>query len=42
MIIVSDSEDNDDDNKRWEEIIKIIKINTARVISQSEKRNTQL
>ncbi len=41
VIAVFDSEDNDDDNNEgWEEIVKIAKVNIARVIRQSEKRNT--
>ncbi len=40
MIIVFDSEgDNDDDDKGWEEVIKITKVNIARVIYQNKKRN---
>ena len=41
IITVSDSEDDDDDDEGWEEAAEVTKINTARVISQSEKRNTQ-
>ncbi len=42
IIIVSDSEDDDDDDEGWEEVVEIAKVNTTRVISQNEKRNTQL
>ncbi len=42
VVAVSDSEDDDDDDEGQEEIIKVVKVNIARVICQSEERNTQL
>ena len=43
VIAVFDSKNNDnDDDKGWEEVTKIAKVNIARVTRQSEKRNTQL
>ncbi len=41
MIAVFDSEDDDDDDDEGQkEAIKVAKVNTTRVIRQSEKRNT--
>ena len=42
IIAVFDSEDDDDDDdKGQEKVTEIAKVNIARVINQSEKRNTQ-